>query len=89
MNDFYASELNCDIRSLWNGGFDVAMGDYMNGYITSKTELRTWREIAEWLKKMAIRYYPQSEFADKYRPSGPKRGAEESRMAAGSPPDQA
>ena len=65
------------------------MGDYMNGYITSKTELRTWREIAQWLKKMAIRYYPQSEFADKYRPSGPKRGAEESRMAAGSPPDQA
>ena len=84
LNDFYASELNCDIRSLWDGGFDVAMGDYFNGYIASKTGLRSWRQIAEWLKKMAICYYPQSEFADKYRPSGPKRDAEEARLAVGS-----
>lgn len=60
------------------------MGDYFNGYIASKTGLETWREIAEWLKKTALRYYPQSEFADKYRPSGPKRGAEEARLALGS-----
>jgi hypothetical protein len=56
----------------------------MNGYIASKTGLRSWWEIAEWLKKTAVRYYPESEFADKYRPSGPKRGAEEARLAVGS-----
>jgi hypothetical protein len=45
LDDLYASELNCEVRSLWDGGFDVAMGDYFNGYIASKTGLRSWREI--------------------------------------------
>lgn len=49
----YACEINCSVSSFWDGGFDVALGDSMNG-VTDQENFRTLSEAAEWLWRKAI-----------------------------------
>jgi hypothetical protein len=62
MQRLYDSEINASIASFWNGGFDVKLGDQMNGFVAT-ARLQTWDEVERWLAAEAIRHYPGSEFA--------------------------
>lgn len=63
--DLYASEINVHLEWLWDGGFDVALGDNMNGF-KAQACTRTFIEAVEWLRDEAIKWYPESEFAKRY-----------------------
>lgn len=66
LTDLYNSEINCCITSFWDGGFDVSLGDEMNGWRAHKN-VRKWTEVAPWLREAAIEHYPTSVFAEKWR----------------------
>lgn len=58
----YDSEINVHISSFWDGGFEIKLGDGMNGFDAEATvEFPT--EIEPWLKAAAIKAYPDSRFA--------------------------
>lgn len=69
----YASEINCSILWLWDGGFDVKLGDEMNGWNAETTVTTTGSGVeaanvalaraATWLVAQALYHYPQSAFA--------------------------
>jgi hypothetical protein len=60
--DLYASEINATIEWFWDGGFEVAIGDDMNGWC-SRGNCDTWVEALEWLQDAAIAAWPDSAFA--------------------------
>lgn len=64
--DLYDSEINFSISCLWDGGFDIALGDEMNGF-REKTTVCRWGEIAPWLTCQAIKHRPETEFTYMYR----------------------
>lgn len=66
MKALYNSEINVSISCFWDGGWDVKLGDKMNGY---KAEDNFYRvdEAASWLVNKAKKAYPNSEFAKLYR----------------------
>ena len=66
MQDLYDSEINVYISTFWDGGYDVRLGDEMNGFIADTTVNR-WGEVELWLKEKAIEHYPTSQFAEVYR----------------------
>ncbi len=66
MQDLYDSEINCSISTFWDGGFDVKIGDDMNGFQEEATVQRYF-EAEAWLKDTAIRLMPDSQFALIYR----------------------
>ena len=64
--ELYDSEINFKVSSFWDGGFDVWIGDDLNGF-RSQDCLRTWAEVEEWLKAEAIVHWPESVFAKMHR----------------------
>lgn len=62
MQQLYDNEINVQIESFWDGGFDVSIGDAMNG-IDASTSVRSWAEAEAWLAKKASEIYPGSVFA--------------------------
>lgn len=60
----YRSEINCSISCFWDAGWDVKLGDEMNGWRAhanfTNDELD---EIGPWLIRAAKREWPESEFA--------------------------
>lgn len=58
----YDSEINGGVSTFWDGGFDVWLGDDMNGRV-SETSVRTMAEAERWLFAAALRLYPDSRFA--------------------------
>lgn len=65
MNELYASEINCEISCFWDGGWDVKLGDAMNGFVAT-TSCSTLPEVAAWLHAEAIKAWPTSGFATKH-----------------------
>lgn len=72
--ELYDSEINFSISTFWDGGFSVRLGgfavklgDEMNGYRAETTALPTWIAVNNWLRSEAIKAYPDSKFAQKYR----------------------
>lgn len=65
LDDLYASEINFEIATFWDGGFDIKLGDDMNGY-RAIGQVRSFVEAAEQLRDWAIEHYPVSEFTKKY-----------------------
>lgn len=63
--DLYDSEINARISWFWDGGFDVAIGDGMNGFKEGGT-CETWAEAQEYLREEALKHYPNSLFAKRY-----------------------
>jgi hypothetical protein len=61
MMQLYWSEINCGVSSFWDGGWDVWIGDEMNG-IKSKTgfDRSNLHLAAVWLINEAVRLYPKS-----------------------------
>jgi len=64
--ELYGSEINASISWLWDSGFNIALGDDLNGF-RAKTTVTTLAEAADWFRDNAIRLYPDSQFARKYR----------------------
>ena len=62
----YDSEINFGISCFWDGGFDVSLGDDMNGY-KDVTNVDSIESAAYWLGVTAIKYYPQSKFAREWK----------------------
>lgn len=66
MQDLYDSEINVTISVFWDGGFNVRLGDSVNGFKAEGVVLR-WGEVEPWLKAAALEHFPESDFARVYR----------------------
>lgn len=64
--DLYDSEINFKISTFWDGGFDLWLGDDLNGY-QAEGCVRTWDEVEKWFIDAAIKHYPDSVFARDYK----------------------
>lgn len=63
IDKIYDSEINAKIQWFWDGGFDVCLGDDMNGWKATNTIiLNTWKDVEVWLEEKAIEHYPESDF---------------------------
>ncbi len=58
----YVSEINVSISCLWDGGWDIALGDEINGWHT-KTMVENLDYAPAWLIENAVRLWPNSDFA--------------------------
>ena len=63
--ELYDSEINFSISTFWDGGFETKLGDDVNSFL-AHTICDTMIEVAEFLKRSAIVYYPKSDFSKKY-----------------------
>ena len=54
----YACEINCRIQSFFDRGWEVRIGDAMNGFEAS-AEFDTLEEVAVWLQETAVKLYPK------------------------------
>jgi hypothetical protein len=66
----YDSEINFSISCFWDGGFEVKLGDELNGF-AAEARLERWDEIEPWLHAEALRHYPQSVFASECAGAAP------------------
>lgn len=64
MQKLYDSEINCGIKSFWDNGFDVFLGDEMNGiHEEINFDSDKLNEAGIWLHNKACEFYPDSEYA--------------------------
>jgi hypothetical protein len=68
----YASEINCSISSIWDSGWDVKLGDELNGFL-AESNFQTVEEAAAFLHGAALIHFPKSDYA-KRRNAVPGRG---------------
>jgi len=61
LQNLYDSEINFSIQTFWDGGFDVKLGDHMNGFSASTT-VETAEEIIDWLHISTIKHFPDSQY---------------------------
>lgn len=66
MQDLYHSEINFAVSTFWDGGFDLKLGDPVNGFLEAGNVDR-WGQVEAWLVEAAIKHYPDSLFARMYR----------------------
>lgn len=62
MTRLYASEINCSVSCLWDGGWDVKLGDEMNGFV-AEGNFKTLDEAATFLDLQARIHFPDSVYA--------------------------
>lgn len=62
----HASEINGGVSWLFDGAWTVKIGDPLNGYV-AKDVVAGPAEAAEWFRVNAVRLYPDSEFAARFR----------------------
>jgi len=63
-DDLYASEINFSVLTFWDMGFNVKLGDEMNGF-KAASNVDTWKDVEEWLTSRTLLFYPDSAFAKK------------------------
>lgn len=66
LQDLYDSEINVSISTMWDGGYDLKLGDEMNGF-DAEGNVDRWGDVEPWFRENAIRCYPDSLFARMYR----------------------
>ncbi len=66
LSDLHQNEINGGLSWFSDGVWRVVLGDRLNGY-KAGASVRSLNEAAEWLVEKAVRFYPQSNFARKYR----------------------
>ena len=59
------SEINVEISSFPDRAWTVKLGDRLNGFAAAKV-VANIDEAAEWLRVIAIKLYPESDFARRY-----------------------
>ena len=62
MKKLYRSEINCSISGFWDNGWDVKLGDDLNGY-TAEGNFETSDEAATFLDVQARKHFPESLYA--------------------------
>ena len=62
MKKLHQSEINCSISSFWDNGWDVKLGDDMNGY-AAEGNFETLDEAATFLDLQARKHFPESLYA--------------------------
>lgn len=62
LQKLYDSEINFEISTFWDGGFDWRLGDTMNGYVAEGIE-RTIAGAVKALADAAVANFPDSAFA--------------------------
>ncbi len=65
LQDLYDSEINFGIFSFWDSGYQITLGDPVNG-IHAREDFEDLEEGLLWLAKMAVEKYPKSDFAKSY-----------------------
>jgi hypothetical protein len=58
----YDSEINFEVSGFYDAGFDVRLGDALNGFL-AHGKVATWAEAEARLRDQALAHYPDSEFA--------------------------
>jgi hypothetical protein len=66
IQDLYHSEINVSVTSFWDAGFDVKLGDKLNGFV-AEANFKYWGQVEPWLRDKAIEHFPDSLFAQMYR----------------------
>ena len=62
MKRLYESEINCSISRFWDNGWDVKLGDEMNGFV-AEGNFRTLDEAADFLDREARRHFSESVYS--------------------------
>ena len=62
MKKLYESEINCSISTFWDNGWDVKLGDEMNGFV-AEGNFRNLVEAADFLDRQARKHFPDSVYA--------------------------
>lgn len=62
MQKLYDSEINSQISTFWDGGFEWKIGDDMNGWKAAGTA-KTFADAEAALAAAAVEAYPDSKFA--------------------------
>jgi hypothetical protein len=58
----YDSEINFEVSAFYDAGFDVRLGDALNGFL-AHGKGGTWAEAEAWLRDQALAHFPDSKFA--------------------------
>lgn len=66
LEDLYSSEINFEISSFWDAGFDWKLGDTTNGYL-DEGNAASFLEACQDLERAAVEHCPDSSFADAQR----------------------
>ena len=66
LQDLYDSEINVSLESFWDSGWHVRLGDEANGFLEEEN-FDIWGQVEPWLIEVAIKHFPQSQFAERYR----------------------
>ena len=61
IDNLYRSEINISITTLWDGRYDVKLGDNMNGF-KAEGNVDEFINCAQWLKIKAKEHFPTSAF---------------------------
>lgn len=66
LQDLRDSEINFSIVAFYDNGFEVKLGDDLNGFVAAGNA-QEFSAVVEWLLVRAIERYPESMFAKTYR----------------------
>lgn len=66
VQDLYHSEINFSVSTFWDQGYEVKLGDHMNGFV-AETNVDRWGQVEPWLMQAAVKHFPESLFAKMYR----------------------
>ncbi len=53
----YDLEINISVSSFWDGGFEVKLGDELNGY-KAEDIVRGWDNVEAWFEAKANEHFP-------------------------------
>jgi hypothetical protein len=59
----YDSEINFEVSGFYDAGFDVRLGDHLNGFLV-KGKVETWADAETWLREQALTHFPDSKFTE-------------------------
>jgi len=57
LQQLYDQKINFSITTVLDGGFDVQLGDFTNGF-TAETNVVTFQEAVDWLLAQAAAQFP-------------------------------
>lgn len=72
LTDLYDSEINLSISWLWDGGYDIKIGDEMNWY-RAESCFDNLDEAEIWITENIKRLYPNSFFVKNLQQNGERK----------------
>lgn len=65
MQRLYDSEINSQAICFWDAGWEVKLGDSINGFV-AETNVDKLDDAAKWLHEKAHEFFPRSEYAERF-----------------------